>query len=180
MKEWRGGGKGLYLYYRRLLRSLAHEYGFDVETPFKDLTKDIRRIVLYGEGDKGGWGGFEGVIPNLERRFRETESEFIKTEINKYMSILPCPVCDGARLRQEALSVTIQDRNVAQVSSLSVRQANIFLTNLKLTEMQKRIAHQVLKEINSRLQFMVNAGLDYLTLDRRSATLSGGEAQRIR
>ena len=176
---WRRGGKGLYIYYRRLLRSLGAEYGFDIHTPFKDLTKDIKKIVLYGTGEKG-WGAYEGVIPNLERRFRETESEFIKTEINKYMSVLPCPACFGARLKPESLSVTIQDKNIVEISDMSVKDLKIFLAGLKLTEAQKTIAHQILKEIIARLQFMINVGLDYLTLDRQSATLSGGEAQRIR
>ncbi|MCX5665771.1 MAG: excinuclease ABC subunit UvrA, partial [Candidatus Omnitrophica bacterium] len=176
---WRRGGKGLYLYYRRLLRSVAREYGFDVETPFKDLPKDIKKLVLYGEAEKK-WGSFEGVVPNLERRFRETESEFIKTEINKYMSVQPCPECNGMRLKKESLSVTIDGRNIAEVSGLSIKAMKEFLTGLKLTKTQVTIAHQVLKEINARLQFMINVGLDYLTLDRRSFTLSGGEAQRIR
>ncbi len=176
---WRRGGKGLYLYYRRLLRSAAREYGFDVETPFKDLPKDIKKLVLYGEAEKK-WGSFEGVVPNLERRFRETESEFIKTEINKYMSVQPCPECNGMRLKKESLSVTIDGRNIAEVSGLSIKAMREFLSGLKLTKAQTTIAHQVLKEINARLQFMINVGLDYLTLDRRSFTLSGGEAQRIR
>ncbi len=177
---WRRGGKGLYLYYRRLLRGLANEYGFNVETPFKDLPKDIKKIILYGEPDSSGHYAFEGVIPNLERRFRETESEFIKTEINKYMSVLPCPSCDSARLKPESLAVTIGDKNIFEVSGLSIKDLKVFLTDLRLTQTEKKIAHQVLKEIISRLQFMINVGLDYLTLDRRSFTLSGGEAQRIR
>ena len=164
---WRRGGKGLYLYYRRLLRSLANEYGFDVQTPFKDLTKEIKKLVLYGTGERG-WGVYEGVIPNLERRFRETESEFIKTEINKYMSVLPCPACKGARLRPESLAVTIQDKNIIAVSDIAIKDLKVFLTNLKLTDTEKKIGYQVLKEINGRLQFMINVGLDYLTLDRRS------------
>ncbi len=176
---WRRGGKGLYLYYRRLLRSVAHEYGFNVETPFKDLPKDIKKLVLFGETEKRP-GGFEGFVPNLERRFRETESEFIKTEINKYMSVQPCPECKGMRLKKESLAITIDDKNIAQVSSLSIKDMRKFFTNLKLTKNEEIIAHQVLKEINARLQFMINVGLDYLTLDRRSYTLSGGEAQRIR
>ncbi|MFA5499806.1 MAG: excinuclease ABC subunit UvrA [Candidatus Omnitrophota bacterium] len=176
---WRRGGKGLYLYYRRRLRSLAHQHGFDVETPFKDLPKEIKKIVLFGEPD-GDWGSFEGVVPNLERRFRETESEFIKTEINKYMSVQPCPECNGMRLKKESLAVTIQDKNIAEVSGLSIKDMKKFLSGLELTQTEKLIANQVLKEINSRLQFMINVGLDYLTLDRRSFTLSGGEAQRIR
>ena len=192
---WRRGGKGLYLYYRRRLRSLAHEHGFDVETPFKDLSREIKKLVLFGEPE-GGWGsfasrnlskrnvgymrGFEGVVPNLERRFRETESEFIKTEINKYMSVQPCPECGGMRLKKESLAITIQERNIAEISGLSIKEMKKFLTELKLNDTEKIIAHQVLKEINARLQFMINVGLDYLTLDRRSFTLSGGEAQRIR
>ena len=176
---WRRGGKGLYIYYRRLLRSLANEYGFNVATPFKELPAEIKRVVLYGEPG-GGWGAFEGVIPNLERRFRQTESEFIKTEINKYMSVLPCPSCKGARLKPESLSVTIGGKNIAEASSLSIRKMKAFFSALKLTETEKKIAHQALKEINARLQFMINVGLDYLTLDRQSSTLSGGEAQRIR
>jgi excinuclease ABC subunit A len=176
---WKRGGKGLYLYYRRRLRSLAHQYGFDVETPFKDLPKEIKKLVLFGEPD-GGWGSFEGVVPNLERRFRETESEFIKTEINKYMSVQPCPECGGMRLKKESLAVTIQEKNIAEISGLSIKEMKKFLCDLKLNETHKIIGRQVLKEINARLQFMINVGLDYLTLDRRSFTLSGGEAQRIR
>ncbi|MBI5123854.1 MAG: excinuclease ABC subunit UvrA [Candidatus Omnitrophica bacterium] len=176
---WRRGGKGLYLYYRRLLRSVAHRHGFDAETPFKDLPKDIKRLVLFGE-EEGAWGSFEGVVPNLERRFRETESEFIKTEINKYMSVQPCPSCKGMRLKEESLGVTVNDKNIAEVSGLSIKEMKKFLAGLKLTVPESVIAHQVLKEINARLQFMINVGLDYLTLDRRSYTLSGGEAQRIR
>jgi len=177
---WRRGGKGLYLYYRRRLRSLGHKYGFDAETPFKDLPKNIKKIFLYGEKDAGDWGAFEGVIPNLERRFRETESEFIKTEINKYMSVLPCPECVGARLKKESLSVKIRGKNIAEITALSVKTLKSFLEGIKLTDTEKKICQQVVKEIASRLAFMINVGLDYLTLDRRSFTLSGGESQRIR
>ena len=113
---WRRGGKGLYLYYRRQLRSLARDRGFDVETPFKDLSKDIKDIILYGEKDRDDWKAFEGVVPNLERRFKETESEFIKTEINKYMSEASCPVCKGARLKPESLAVRIAGKNIAETT----------------------------------------------------------------
>ncbi len=178
VEAWRRGGKGIVLYYRRLLRSLAHEYDFDVHTPFKELKSDIKKIVLYGEGE--GWGYFEGIIPNLERRFRETESEFVKTEINKYMSIQPCPGCHGTRLKPESLAVKIASLNIAEVVTMSVKEARRFFSSLKLTATRKKIAHQILKEIRTRLDFMANVGLDYLTLDRRSSTLSGGEAQRIR
>lgn len=179
VEAWRRGGKGLYLYFRRLLRSLANEYSFDVQTPFKDLPKDIKKIVLYGEESRE-WGSFEGVIPNLERRFRETESEYIKTEINKYMSVQPCPACRGTRLKPETLAVTIGGKNIFEMTNLSIKELRIFLAGLRLTDSQKKIACQVLKEINARLQFLSNVGLDYLTLERRSFTLSGGEAQRIR
>ncbi len=180
IEAWRRGGKGLYLYYRRLLRSLAHEHGFDVDTPYKDLPKETKKLVLYGEGGERGWGIYEGVIPNLERRFRETESEFIRTEINKYMSVQPCPACNGDRLKPESLAVTIKDMNIARISAMSIKDLKAFISGLTLSKMQEKIARQILKEISARLQFMINVGLDYLTLDRRSFTLSGGEAQRIR
>jgi len=179
IEAWRKGGKGLIIYFRRILRGLAREYDFDVETPFKDLRPDIREMVLYGE-KRGGWGAFEGVVPNLERRFKETESEYIKTEINKYMSVLPCPVCKGNRLKPESLAVTINGKNIIEATNLSVKAARDFFSSLKLKENEKKISEQILKEINARLEFMTNVGLDYLTLDRMSSTLSGGEAQRIR
>jgi len=175
---WRHGGKGIVIYYRRMLRSLAHERGFDVHTPFGDLPAETRKIILFGEGKE--WGYFEGVIPNLERRFRETESEYVKSEINKYMSVLPCPDCKGERLRPESLAVTIASKNINEVTALSVKEARAFFEGLKLGATQKMIARKIIKEIQARLNFMANVGLDYLTLDRRSSTLSGGEAQRIR
>jgi excinuclease ABC subunit A len=176
IEPWRRGGKGLILYFRRYLRSVARDLDFDVYTPFNKLSKDIRKIIILGGGERD----FEGVIPNLERRFRETESEYIKTEINKYMSVLPCPACNGKRLTPVALAVTIGGKNIMEVTTLSVKEAKKVFTDLKLTSTEKLIAHQVLKEIMSRLRFMENVGLEYLTLDRRSSTLSGGEAQRIR
>lgn len=178
IEPWRRGGKGLILYFRRYLRALARNYDFDVETPFNRLPRETRKIVLYGDEERGG--DFEGVIPNLERRFHETESEFIKTEINKYMSVLSCPSCEGKRLKPEALSVVIGGKNIMEVTELSVKEAKSFFDGLKLTPTEKLISHQALKEIISRLTFMENVGLEYLTLDRRSSTLSGGEAQRIR
>ena len=178
VEPWRRGGKGIVLYYRRLLRSFAREQGFDVNMPFKDLPKDIKKIIMYGEGS--AWGGFEGIIPNLERRFRETESEYVKTEINKHMSVLPCPDCRGGRLKPESLAVRIEGRNIYEITQMSIKAAKEFFRSLKLNESRKKIAAQVLKEIDARLNFMSNVGLDYLTLDRRSNTLSGGEAQRIR
>ena len=178
IEPWRRGGKGLILYFRRYLRHLARVYRFDVDTSFKDIPKNIRDVIIYGDSDS--LDEFEGVIPNLERRFRETESEYIKTEINKYMSVLPCPSCEGKRLRPEILAVTVGGKNITEVTELSVKSAKKFFENLKLTATEKMIAHQAMKEITSRLKFMQNVGLDYLTLDRQSSTLSGGEAQRIR
>ncbi|MDD5356474.1 MAG: excinuclease ABC subunit UvrA, partial [Candidatus Omnitrophica bacterium] len=178
IEPWRRGGKGIWMYYRRLLRSLANDYNFDVDTPYKNLDPSLKKTILYGDENKGG--SFEGVVPNLERRFKETQSEYMKMEINKYMSISPCVECNGKRLRKESLAVTIQDKNIMAISALSIKDAKEFFENLKLTKTEETIARLVLKEIKSRLQFMVNVGLDYLTLDRASATLSGGESQRIR
>ncbi|MFH1381199.1 MAG: excinuclease ABC subunit UvrA, partial [Candidatus Omnitrophota bacterium] len=142
------------------------------------IPKNMQKIIIYGDKEAGGT--FEGVIPNLERRFRETESEYIKNEINKYMSVLPCPACFGKRLKPAALAVTIGGKNIIEITELSIKEAGAFFAELKLTETEKLISHQALKEIIARLRFMHNVGLDYLTLDRRSGTLSGGEAQRIR
>ena len=175
---WRRGGRGIILYYRRLLRSVAQDYGFDAHSPFKDLSKSIKKIILYGGEDKGGY--FEGIIPNLERRFRETKSDFVKTEINKYMSEQPCPLCDGTRLRKESSAVTIEGRNIIDITRMSIKEAKVFFKNLKLNRTEQIISKEVIKEIKLRLQFMSDVGLDYLTLDRVSSTLSGGEAQRIR
>ena len=178
IEPWRRGGKGLVLYFRRYLRSAARDYDFDVYTPFNMLPKKIRKLLIYGEGV--GRSGFEGVIPNLERRFRQTDSEYIKNEINKYMSVLPCTACDGKRLKPEVLAVTIGRKNIYEVTELSVKAAKCFFDELRLSDSEKLIAHQAMKEIGARLSFMKNVGLDYLTLDRKSDTLSGGEAQRIR
>jgi excinuclease ABC subunit A len=119
-----------------MLRSVARERGFSVDTPFKDLSPEIRKMVLYGEGR--GWGYFEGVIPNLERRFRETESEYVKNEINKYMSVLPCPECGGKRLKPETLAVTICGKNIYDVSCLSVRDAKSSFPALISRKMRKK------------------------------------------
>jgi len=176
---WRRGGRGIVLYYRRLLRSLAHRYNFDVHTPFKKLSPEIKKLILYGE-DSDDYYAFEGVVPNLERRFHETESDYIKGEINKFMSVLPCQACNGKRLKKESLAVTIKGKNIIDITTMPIKDLKTFFDTMKLTEREKLISYQALKEIKSRLRFMVNVGLDYLTLDRRSSTLSGGEAQRIR
>jgi len=173
---WKRGGKGIVLHYRRRIRALARYHGFDYDEPFDKLTKKQERMVLYGDEDSG----FEGVIPNLERRFHHTDSEFIKEMISGFMSVQPCPECGGQRLRKESINVFIADRNIADVGQMSIVEARAFFAGLRLDPMRKKIAGEVIKEIDSRLEFMLNVGLGYLTLDRRSNTLSGGEDQRIR
>ncbi|RKY42679.1 MAG: excinuclease ABC subunit UvrA [Candidatus Makaraimicrobium thalassicum] len=173
---WKRGGKGIILHYRRQLRGLARYHGFDYDTPFERLTSRQRQMVLYG--DEGS--GFEGVIPNLERRFRQSDSDFIKEMIGGFMSVQPCPGCRGQRLRTESLNVFIDDKNISDVTAMPINAARGYFTGIKLDKTRKKIAQEPLKEIKSRLDFMVNVGLGYLTLDRKSNTLSGGEDQRLR
>jgi len=160
------------------LGEIAGDYGFDLNTPIKDLTPRQLEVVLYGVDN------FEGVIPNLERRYRETESDYIRREIEDYMQELDCPTCHGRRLKQEFLAVTVADTGIADIVNQSIAQNKIFFKDLEsngsLKDKNKKIAKPILKEINTRLNFLSNVGLDYLTLDRRSGSLSGGEAQRIR
>ncbi|MBU1006438.1 MAG: excinuclease ABC subunit UvrA, partial [Candidatus Omnitrophica bacterium] len=179
IKPWRVGGKRIVLHYRRLLKKLGQEYGFDLDTPFNKIPKNIKDIVLYGSGEKG-WMRFEGVLPNLLRRLKETDSEFMRDEINKYTNESACPECNGKRLKPESLSVKMNNMSISDVCGLSIKEAKKFFSDLKLLGKQEKIAHQILKEIRERLSFMDNVGLNYLTLDRQSSTLSGGEAQRIR
>lgn len=181
IEPWRKGGKSLLLYYHRFLNGLAYDYNFSLDKPFKDLGKRIRDIILYGSrGMVGSEKYFEGVIPNLERRFKETESEYMRDFIHHYMSVQPCIQCKGRRLKEESLSVKIAEKSIADICSLSITQAFEFFNNLRLNTKKKHIARQILKELNGRLRFLLNVGLGYLTLDRISSTLSGGEAQRIR
>lgn len=179
IKPWRVGGKRIILHYRRRLRKLGYECGFDLDTPFGQIPKDIRDIIVYGSAPDGQ-PYFEGVVPNLLRRLKETDSEFMRKEINKYTNETVCAACKGKRLRPESLSIKIEDRSISGITALSIKETRRFFSNLKLSEKQTKIAHQILKEIRERLDFMANVGLDYLTLDRQSSTLSGGEAQRIR
>jgi len=179
-----------------ILDAVAERYEFATDVPVGDLSDDARQILLYGnKGErvevryrsKHGTQHtfrttFEGIVPNLERRYRETGSEMIKTEIERYMTTRPCPTCGGMRLKPESLSVTVGGRNVIETTRLSVTDALAWYGQLstRLTDRENQIARQVLKEIRARLGFLVDVGLDYLTLDRASGTLSGGEAQRIR
>ena len=180
IKPWRVGGMRIILHYRRLLRKLGQKYGFDIDTPFNKIPKNIRDAVLYGSKSSDLGVYFEGVVPNLLRRLKDTDSEFMRAEINKYTSVSVCPECKGRRLKPEALSIKISGISISDVSGFSVKNAKKFFSELKLTEIEEKIGCQILKEILERLSFMANVGLDYLTLDRISSTLSGGEAQRIR
>ena len=175
--------------------SLARRYGFSLHPPVKELGERYLKLILYGEGGelvkyRNRYGrvreyftGYEGVIPRMERLYWDTESEHSRAEIERYMVSRPCPVCEGKRLKPESLAVTIGDKNIVEVSSMSVTQALEWVAAIGdsiLSEREQMIAHQILKEIQARLGFLKDVGLDYLTLDRASATLSGGEAQRIR
>jgi excinuclease ABC subunit A len=177
--------------------SLARRYGFSLNTPVKELTKHHLELILYGEGGeplryrnrfgrvREYYDGYEGVIPRMERLYRDTESEHSRAEIERYMVSRPCPVCESKRLKPASLAVTISGRNIIEVSSMSVAQALEWVDTLShtqtiLSEREQMIAREILKEIRARLGFLKDVGLDYLTIDRPSATLSGGEAQRIR
>lgn len=176
-----------------LFDALMKKYHFDLDTPFKELPEDIQNMILYGtDGEKvqftfsGEYGtrnydyAFEGVIANTKRRYEESSSESMRDEYESYMTSIPCKTCKGARLKPEALAVTIGDKNINQVTSVSIGDLRTFFLEVELTDRQKAIGVQILKEINARLGFLVDVGLDYLTLSRSSGTLSGGEAQRIR
>lgn len=172
---------------------LAAHYGFSLDTPVKDLTKEALKVVLYGtKGEKikltrsneygSGtyYSAYEGVVHNLERRFKETQSDWMREEIETYMSAVPCPDCGGARLKKEVLAVTVGGKNISEFSRFSITNALEFVDGLKLTEKEELIANRIVKEIKERLGFLRNVGLEYLSLSRASATLSGGESQRIR
>ncbi|MFH0912851.1 MAG: excinuclease ABC subunit UvrA [Candidatus Omnitrophota bacterium] len=180
IEAWKRGGKGYILYYRWLIRELAHEMDFDLDIPFKKLNKEIQKAILYGTDVDVNGKPFEGIIPHLERLFRQTESDYLKEEISRFMSSLPCPICLGARLKKESLAVKINGKNIWEVTEESIKEAHSFFSKLKLTQRQRTIARQALKEITQRLEFCIDVGLDYITLNRKSSTLSGGEAQRIR
>ena len=176
-----------------ILQALCKEYKFDLDTPFKDYPDNIKDILIHGTNGKEvlvhytgqrGTGvypiAFEGLIKNVQRKYRETASEISKAEYEEYMRITPCALCEGMRLKKEALAVTVCDKNIHEVTSLSISALHQFLQNMDLTETQKMIGKQVLKEIRARVGFLMDVGLDYLSLARATGTLSGGEAQRIR
>ncbi|MEM0580283.1 excinuclease ABC subunit UvrA [Blautia sp. HA2174] len=178
---------------RAILDALAKEYGFDLDTPFEDYPQHIQDVLIHGTNGKEvkvyykgqrGEGiydvAFEGIVKNVERRYRETGSDTMKQEYESFMRITPCPSCKGQRLKPEALAVTVGDKNIHEVTSMSIECLQEFLNHLELTPTQQIIGEQVLKEIRARVGFLVNVGLDYLTLARATGTLSGGEAQRIR
>ncbi|MBP7088030.1 MAG: excinuclease ABC subunit UvrA [Candidatus Omnitrophica bacterium] len=178
---WRRGSRGYIMYYRALLRETAKVLGFSLDTPFKNLSKVIRKKILYGDKTKYIWDKpYEGVIPIMERIFNTTDSEYRKTEMAKYMSKLPCPDCSGRRLKPEALAVCIDNKSIWDIIAMSVEDCYNFFSYLKLSSYQEKIAKHIIKEIRKRLNFCINVGLNYLSLDRLSSTLSGGEAQRIR
>jgi len=211
IQPWRRSGKRMNIYYKAMLRSIAGHFDINLETPYKNLPDDFKKVLMNGSGeddmDFNFWRGgkistisrpFEGVLPNLERLATESESEFVRNRLKQYMSPQFCDACKGKRLKPEILAVTLGGEDFASqfkiknsklkipglsimdVCALSVEKADDFFAALKLTEFEKKIADEVVKEIRARLGFLKNVGLGYLTLDRESGTLSGGEAQRIR
>jgi excinuclease ABC subunit A len=186
-------GKTISYWYREQIQALEKNFNFDANRPWKDLPKKIRDIIMHGTGGKKinfdikredaqfkFNRSFEGVIPNLERRYRETKSEDMREWMERFMENSPCDACGGMRLRPESLAVRVADRNIHEVSCLSIRDAHSFFGSIALSETEMKIAAQILKEIRQRLSFLKDVGIDYLTLDRAAGTLSGGEAQRIR
>jgi len=200
IRPWARAG-AMSSWYEDMVETVARRYGLSTHIPVEELSQEQLNIILYGNEDglktvrrdrywraTDYYTSFEGVIPNLERRYRETESDYIRTEIERYMTSYPCPTCQGKRLKPESLGVTIDGKNIIDVTSMSIAEALEWIRSIgddkagspKLSPREFTIAHQILKEIRARLGFLIDIGLDYLTLDRPSATLSGGESQRIR
>ena len=180
-------------YFLRLLTALGDAIGFTIDTPWERLPARAQKAILYGHDsqvhvryknrygrERAYYASYEGVVPFLERRHAETDSDFSREKYEGYMREVPCPACGGARLKPEVLAVTLGGKSIAEVSSYSIGDASVFLRSLDLTERERLIAERVLKEVHARLGFLVDVGLDYLSLDRPAATLAGGEAQRIR
>ncbi len=193
IEPWRRGGRRLILYYNSLLRGLANQFDFSLDVPYQDLPDTIRRMLMHGTGEepvetirwsRGAWRRsrkpFEGVLPNLERRLKETESEAVRQMLRRYMTRRHCEACGGLRLRPEPLACRLRERNIAEITALSVRDALAFLTAANWTAEEERRAGEALREVEKRIRLLAEVGLDYLTLDRESHTLSGGEAQRVR
>jgi excinuclease ABC subunit A len=181
------------VYYQQLLEALSEHYQFDIRTRFNQLPDKVQKVLLHGSGDDQvkffyDHGGrrhfyhkpFEGIIPNLERRYRETDSDTVREALERFMNVMPCPSCQGARLRPESLHIRVGELNIREVCALSIVAAEQFFHALQLTEKEQEIGRRVLKEIRERLSFLTHVGLDYLSLERSSGTLSGGEGQRIR
>ena len=190
---WTTQGKGLFQYYERLLEGLARDLDFSLDTPWNQLHSDVREAVLRGDNYKVSvkWknrygremrytSGFEGVVPYIERQYLQAESDTQRSRWGEYLREVPCPVCDGARLKPEVLAVKVHGHSIAEVSNLSLADASTFMHELELTEREAKIAAQVLREIRLRLEFLLQVGLSYLNLGRSAGSLSGGEAQRIR
>jgi len=181
-------------YYYQMIQSLASHYGFDIETPFDDLSEKLQKVILFGSGKEKisffyentrgmqikKLHRFEGVLPNLERRYRETESNAVREELSKFLNSQPCPDCNGTRLNRSARHVFICERSLPEITSLSVGHAREFFDSMEIDGWRATIADKIVKEIGERLRFLSDVGLDYLSLDRSADTLSGGEAQRIR
>ncbi|MCR5439860.1 MAG: excinuclease ABC subunit UvrA [Selenomonas sp.] len=177
-----------------VIAAVLTDYGYTVDTPWKDMDKKTRHVLLHGAGDEkfrfhytNMFGErkeynveFEGVLPMLNRRYQETDSDEMRESYENYMTEIDCPVCHGARLKPETLSITVGDKNIAELTAMTIREADTFLAGVEFTPREQKIAVQILKEIHARLSFLLNVGLDYLTLSRAAGTLSGGEAQRIR
>ena len=182
-------------FYRQMIEALARDHNVDLEVPYRELPDSFKQELLYGTNGRNLQyyyesrnnksqsyrnHPFEGVINNLERRYQETNSDYIKEKMEQYMSLIPCETCSGKRLKPEVLAVTVAGKNIAELSEMSIREALKFIESLQLSEKDAMIAHQILKEIKARLTFLIDVGLDYLSLSRASGTLSGGESQRIR
>jgi excinuclease ABC subunit A len=190
IEPWRKNGKRMNIFYSRALRQFCRDFGVDYSKPFSQIPKPVQRILMEGteaRGDQGTGTWFEGVMPNLQRRFTTTESEWVKTRLHQYTSEQPCSACGGTRLTPAALAVRLLGLNekppgcnIHDISRMSVEQARVYFQNLRLGEEGTRIAEPIVREISSRLGFMADVGLEYLTLDRKTGSLSGGEAQRIR
>jgi len=190
---WRRGGFRMVVYYKHLLKAVAAAYGIDMDTPYKELPEPFRQVLLHGSGEepvslrfwmRGAWRKtekpFEGVIPSLVRRYSESEIDEVREKLRQFMSSQTCPACHGARLRPESCACTVAGRSIVDVMAMTVKQSVAFFEGLAVTPAEEKVVAEVLKELRRRLKFLSDVGLDYLSLERESSTLSGGEMQRIR